>query len=163
MGAMSDIKTKWAEKTGRLQPDNGGRNDGQSNRQTAVRSHEQHQTEVLDEAMTRPYSLLRENQGSAPALSFYSGKSRHSFPYMTLMRLELNQQGELELWFSGGRVIVQGRQLQPLYEDIHRYKVTHIWVGGNDLPPKSPQPESFNRATCIDAIIIELNDALLTP
>lgn len=134
---MNGVKSKWAERTGRT---------------SEKKPYTQDQANSLDHAIHRPYSLLRDNQGSAPALSVNDGKDQYAFPYMTMLHMGLNQQGELVLMFSGGRVVVRGRQLHILYGDINRYKVTHIWVGGSD----TAAPENN---ICIDAINIELNQS----
>ena len=97
------------------------------------------------------YAKLRGPQQLAFMLELrLSSGDSDSWDYSLLSRATHNRSAGITLFFSGGKVVIAGKNLRPLFEGIQDHRVTWVAVAAN---PKeaSRDPE----ATVVTVIEVE--------
>lgn len=76
------------------------------------------------------FGVARDNR-LPPGIDFITGqgKRRRGFPYAYLQDWELTDKGAIRLVSTRAIYIITGKNLEPLYEEIIRYRVSLIAVG----------------------------------
>ena len=71
---------------------------------------------------------------TAASILFTASQSRRSFPYSYMLNVGMdNKSGVIEINFTSGKVLIKGRNLDPLFYDLHRHKVTDVNIASKGI------------------------------
>ncbi len=66
-----------------------------------------------------------------------SDGTHYALPYRDLRSVEMTSEQSIVMWFHDYKVVVQGRNLRPVYHQIIGEQVTHLEESDVDWAPES--------------------------
>jgi len=98
-----------------------------------------------DDDKERMYHYKRGNEGTSVSVVFDTGIDSYTLPYSHLRGATFNLKNGIIIDHSHKNLLIEGRNLRPVYEYLSRFKLSYIRVH-----KKSELEENF--ATFIDTI-----------
>jgi len=77
---------------------------------------------------------ITRNSSSGNTILFISQKSKRSFSYSYLTNIGMdNKTGTIDVNFTSGKILIEGKNLNQLFIDLHRHKVADVDVAAEDI------------------------------
>jgi len=77
---------------------------------------------------------IARDTGNTPTVLFISKTSKRSFAYSYLQNLGMDDEsGDIDVNFTSGKIVIQGKNLDKLFMDLHRHKVADVNINTEDI------------------------------
>jgi len=92
-----------------------------------------HPTPSNDSHQDGSHHVTRDT-GNTTAILFMTENRKLSFPYSYLQYVDMdNKSGDIDISFNNGKILIKGKNLDQLFMDLHRQKVSDVNINNDDI------------------------------